>query len=70
MDASHMPPATLLAFEAVHPRHTPAKEERIRAELGITPARFYVLLRRAAMSLEGQAVDAVTAHRVTDRARR
>jgi hypothetical protein len=34
---------------------------------GLTPARYYVLLRRAAASLEGQAHDALTAHRVTHR---
>lgn len=36
----------LLDFEARWPRHTGAKEEAIRAELAITPARYYQLLGR------------------------
>lgn len=36
----------LLAFEAAATRHSGAKEEAIRAELGITPARYYQLLGR------------------------
>lgn len=59
-----MSPAALLDFEATHPKHTSWKESAIRDELGLTPARYYVLLRRAAVSLEGQSADAVTAHRV------
>lgn len=54
----------LLDFESAWPRHSHAKELAIRAR-GLTPARYYVLLRRAASSLEGQAHDAITAHRVT-----
>lgn len=53
----------LLTLEAQHPGHTPAKYEAIR-RLGLTEARFYQLLGRAAASMEGQAYDAVTAHRV------
>lgn len=60
--------ARVLDFEATHPRHTPSKEERIRAELRLTPARYYALLARAASSLEGQAHDPITAHRVVRRA--
>lgn len=60
-----MPPLTdLLAFEATLPRHTPAKEERIRQAFGITPAVYYLRLLRAARSLEGQQVDPITAHRL------
>lgn len=61
-----MPFAELLDFERAHPRHTTAKETAIRT-LGVTPARYYQLLHRAARSLEGQAHDAVTAHRVLRR---
>lgn len=58
----------LLDFEAKWPRHSGRKESAIIGELGLAPARYYVLLRRAATSLEGQAHDAVTAHRVMRRA--
>lgn len=37
----------LLDFESHWPRHSGIKEETIRVELGITPARYYVLLNRA-----------------------
>ena len=37
----------LLDFESHWPRHTAAKEETIRVELGITPGRYYQLLNRA-----------------------
>lgn len=62
-----MLPETLLAFERAHPRHDGTKEENIRAELGVTPARYYVLLVRAARSLEGMAADPITARRVRER---
>jgi len=62
-----MTPSDLLAFERAHPRHDGAKEETIRAELGITPARYYVLLGRAARSIEGMAADPITARRVRER---
>ncbi|WP_292870833.1 MULTISPECIES: DUF3263 domain-containing protein [Bacteria] len=57
----------MLDFEQAWPRHSGRKEEAIRRHLGVTPVRYYVLLRRAAASLEGQAHDAITAHRVTGR---
>lgn len=48
-----MPPvADLLAFEEQWRRHTPAKEEAIRAQLGVTPARFYQLLNRVIRTRE------------------
>lgn len=53
----------LLDFERTWPRHSHAKEVAIRAR-GLTPARYYQLLHRAAASLEGQEHDAITAHRV------
>jgi hypothetical protein len=62
--------ADLLAFEAANPVHTPAKEERIRRELGITPTRYVVLLARAAASADGVAADPLTARRVRERAAR
>lgn len=65
-----MRPDVLLAFEAAHPRHNGMKEERIRAELGITPARFYQLLNRAACTREGIAADPVTARAVRERSTR
>lgn len=36
----------LLEFEAEWRRHAGAKEEAIRAELGLSPARYYQLLGR------------------------
>jgi hypothetical protein len=36
----------------------------IRRELGVTPARYCQLLMRAAVSIEGQAHDPITAHRI------
>lgn len=60
----------LLDFERAWPRHTGAKENAIIDRLGLKPARYYQLLRRAASSLEGQAHDAITAHRVMRRASR
>lgn len=59
-----MTPAQLLDFEARWPRHSGRKETAIIEELDLAPARYYVLLPRAASSLEGQAHDPITAHRV------
>lgn len=36
----------LLDFESAWSRHVGAKEEAIRAELGLSPARYYQLLGR------------------------
>lgn len=60
---SRMDTRDLLDFERAWPRHSHAKEVAIRAR-GIKPARYYQLLRRAAASHEGQAHDAITAHRI------
>lgn len=66
----HMPTVTeptiadLLDFEARWSRHSGFKENAIIADLDIAPARYYILLWRAASSLEGQAHDPITAHRV------
>lgn len=53
----------LLDLERQHPGHDPRKYDAIYA-LGLTEARYYQRLHRAARSLEGQAYDPVTAHRV------
>lgn len=36
----------MLALEAAWPRHNGAKEQTIRAQLGMSPARYYQLLAR------------------------
>lgn len=54
----------LLDFAARHSRIRGDVEERIQAELGLTPARHCVLLHRAASSIEGRAHDPVAAHRI------
>lgn len=56
--------AQLLDFEAAHPDIRGEVDGLIRRELGITPARYCQLLMRAAVSLEGQAYDPITAHRI------
>ena len=62
-----MTPARLLEFERTHPRHNGDKEETIRAVLGVTPARYYVLLGRAARTVEGMSADPITARVVRER---
>jgi len=42
----------ILAFEAQWQRHVGAKEEAIRAELGLSPARYYQLLGRLVDTVE------------------
>lgn len=56
--------AQLIAFEAAHPSPHGAKEELIRAELGVTPARYYQLLHRAITTEEAALADPVTTHRL------
>ncbi len=63
-------PAELLAFEARHPNHTPAKTHAIRHQLGISEVRYYTLLHRAARSVEGISLDPVTARMVRQLAER
>lgn len=65
----HMTVGELLDFERQWGRHTGAKENAIRDDLGLAPARYYVLLGRAARSIEGQAHDPMTARRVRARLR-
>ncbi|GAA4774794.1 DUF3263 domain-containing protein [Microbacterium gilvum] len=64
-----MDAATLIDFERTHPRHNGWKEETIRGQLGITPARYYVLLHRAAGSIDGIRHDPVTCRRIRARGR-
>ena len=61
-----MTPQELLDFEAAHPGHSAAKEQAIRDELGITEVRYYVLLARAAESIDGIAHDPITARKVRE----
>ena len=65
-----MTPQQLLDFEAKHPGHSSAKEEAIRETFDINEVRYYVLLARAAESLEGIAHDPITARRVRERTAR
>lgn len=60
-------PTALLAFERRWPISSPDRDERIRRELGITPVRYAVLLRRAADSIEGIAAEPVTSRLVRER---
>lgn len=61
-----MTPAQLLDLEHDHPIHDGAKEEAIRRH-GLTPARYYVLLNRAANSHDGMKHDPITARRVREK---
>jgi len=58
-----MTPAQLLAFEAAHPAWNGTKKDAIRAELGMTPVKYALLLTRAACTTEGIAADPITARR-------
>ncbi|MGM7677657.1 DUF3263 domain-containing protein [Microbacterium sp. A94] len=60
----------LLAFESVWPRHDGTKELTIRRDFGVAPARYYQLLGRAAVSIEGMATHPITARRVRERSMR
>lgn len=60
--------ADLFAFENAHPRHTSLKEVLMLDELGVKPARYYMLLLRAALSLEGRQVDPLLCGRIVRRA--
>ncbi|MET2010229.1 DUF3263 domain-containing protein [Microbacterium chocolatum] len=54
----------LLDFEAQWHRHGGAKEEAIRAELALTPARYYQLLGRLIDTAEAQAHDPMLVKRL------
>lgn len=57
----------LLDFESNYPRWSGQQEEDIRLRFGFGPARYFQLLHRAAATLDGQAHDPMTAHRVLRR---
>lgn len=55
---------TVLDFESRWGAHTPEKEEAIRREMQITPARYYQLLERALAEPDAAAHDALLVHRL------
>lgn len=55
---------TLLDFEARWQRHGAAKEEAIRRELGLSPARYYQLLTRLIDTTDAVAHDPLLVHRL------
>ncbi|GAA3657881.1 DUF3263 domain-containing protein [Microbacterium marinilacus] len=57
----------ILAFEAEWTRHGGAKEEAIRARLGLAPARYYQLLGRLIDSGDAQAADPMLVGRLRRR---
>ncbi|MFT3796993.1 DUF3263 domain-containing protein [Microbacterium sp.] len=54
----------LLDFESRHPRHDAVKEEAVRTELAMTPARYYQLLGRVIDTADAAAYDALLVHRL------
>ncbi len=54
----------LLAFEAEWRRHGGAKEEAIRAEFGMPPARYYQLLGRVIDTADALAHDPLLVRRL------
>ena len=54
----------ILAFEAEWRRHAGAKEEAIRSELGLSPARYYQLLGRLIDTADAQAHDPMLVKRL------
>lgn len=55
---------SLLDFEAAWQRHVGAKEEAIRADLGLTPARYYQLLGRLIDTEDALAYDPMLVKRL------
>lgn len=55
---------SVLDFEGQWQRHAGAKEEAIRAALGMSPARYYQLLNRLIDTEEAQAYDALLVKRL------
>jgi hypothetical protein len=55
---------TILAFEAEWRRHVGAKEEAIRDDLGISPARYYQLLGRLIETADAQEHDPMLVKRL------
>ena len=54
----------LLEFEAEWRRHAGAKEEAIRAQLGLSPARYYQLVGRLIDTTEAQEHDPMLVKRL------
>jgi hypothetical protein len=54
----------LLDFEAEWSRHVGAKEEAIRADLGLAPARYYQLLGRLIDTVAAQEYDPMLVKRL------
>jgi len=54
----------ILDFESEWRRHAGAKEEAIRAELGLSPARYYQLLGRLIDTAEAQEHDPMLVKRL------
>ena len=54
----------ILQFEGEWRRHVGAKEEAIRADLGLSPARYYQLLGRLIDSAEAQEHDPMLVKRL------
>lgn len=54
----------LLDFENRWSSHSGAKEEAVRTELSLTPARYYQLLGRLVDTAEAVAYDPVLVHRL------
>lgn len=54
----------ILGFEAEWRRHAGAKEEAIRSELGLSPARYYQLLGRLIDTADAQAHDPMLVKRL------
>ncbi|MGO1267349.1 MAG: DUF3263 domain-containing protein, partial [Microbacterium gubbeenense] len=62
--------AELLSFEARWPGNSGAKEEAIRAELGITPAHYYARLDRAIDTAPAAEFDPILTRRLLEQRRR
>lgn len=54
----------LLDFESRWTRHGAAKEEAVRRELGLAPARYYQLLERLVDDQDALAHDPMLVHRL------
>lgn len=54
----------ILEFEARRPGHSSAKEEAIRGELQLTPARYYQLLDRVIDTEQALATDPLLVRRL------
>jgi hypothetical protein len=54
----------ILTLEAAWPRHSGMKEETIRTQLGMSPARYYQLLARLIETEEALAFDPLLVRRL------